>query len=401
MSHKTPLNTGLLQSALDENGFPIEGSGFGFNVKSYGAAGDGATDDTTAIQSALAAIPSTGGLLYFPAGVYKYSGATLELDKPVTLQGDGGGVHFVDLGPIQGVNGEPAITTIDFASSTGTLFDVQASGCAFKDIGLRNTSVTAPTAGAGIVVSAEGDRTRYENLSVDGFYICIDVQQGSAQTWDGCWIVAPVLYGLKLRNINVPDGGDHFISNCYFYGCHIPAATSAIRIESGGGTKIVNCKIVANSNDALWVNGIDLAVGAGITTVDLLISNCSLEGYSNSGIKATTGAGGFWINHVITGNQFAGAVGCYGIYFDGSSGSIGNIHITGNCGYVSSSINPFIYVANVTGVAISGNAHSGFSNLLDIGASVTWLRSATIPIGGTTGQSLKKLSNANYDVGWA
>ena len=36
------------------------------NVKDYGAAGDGLTNDTAAIQKAI----NDGGMVYFPAGVY-------------------------------------------------------------------------------------------------------------------------------------------------------------------------------------------------------------------------------------------------------------------------------------------------------------------------------------------
>ena len=44
------------------------------SVKTYGAAGDGVTDDTAAINAAIAAVaassPANGGVVYFPAGVY-------------------------------------------------------------------------------------------------------------------------------------------------------------------------------------------------------------------------------------------------------------------------------------------------------------------------------------------
>jgi hypothetical protein len=41
-----------------------------YNVKQYGAKGDGKTDDTAAIQAAIDAIPASGGTLTFPPGTY-------------------------------------------------------------------------------------------------------------------------------------------------------------------------------------------------------------------------------------------------------------------------------------------------------------------------------------------
>ena len=58
------------------------------SVKSFGAKGDGVTDDAAAIQTAMDSM-SGGGTLEFPAGTYKYSDI-LRLTKPnVTLWGYG------------------------------------------------------------------------------------------------------------------------------------------------------------------------------------------------------------------------------------------------------------------------------------------------------------------------
>lgn len=47
-----------------------------WNVKDYGAVGDGVTNDATAINSAVAAaVAGGGGVVLFPAGIYLYSGA--------------------------------------------------------------------------------------------------------------------------------------------------------------------------------------------------------------------------------------------------------------------------------------------------------------------------------------
>lgn len=63
------------------------GSSIYVNVKSYGAAGDGSTDDTTAIQNAINATPY-GGVVYFPAGTYKTS-STITVSSRRVLMGDG------------------------------------------------------------------------------------------------------------------------------------------------------------------------------------------------------------------------------------------------------------------------------------------------------------------------
>jgi hypothetical protein len=44
-----------------------------FNVKAYGAKGDGSTNDQVAINSAITAATSTGGEVFFPTGTYKVS----------------------------------------------------------------------------------------------------------------------------------------------------------------------------------------------------------------------------------------------------------------------------------------------------------------------------------------
>lgn len=68
-----------------------------YNVKAYGAKGDGTTDDTAAIQTAIdAAIAANGGIVFFPIGIYRIS-ATLYIDGNfVYLQGIGKSRDFSD-----------------------------------------------------------------------------------------------------------------------------------------------------------------------------------------------------------------------------------------------------------------------------------------------------------------
>ena len=70
------------------------------SVLNYGAKGDGRTDDTEAITSAMSActaraIPNNGCVLYFPAGIYVTAGLTLR--SYVNMKGDGWGTSVIRL----------------------------------------------------------------------------------------------------------------------------------------------------------------------------------------------------------------------------------------------------------------------------------------------------------------
>ena len=59
------------------------------NVMDYGATGNGATDDTAAIQAAINALSSTGGVVFFSPGTYKISSPLSMANQGVRLLGTG------------------------------------------------------------------------------------------------------------------------------------------------------------------------------------------------------------------------------------------------------------------------------------------------------------------------
>ncbi|MFA5292980.1 MAG: glycosyl hydrolase family 28-related protein [Phycisphaerae bacterium] len=62
-----------------------------FNVRDYGAAGDGIADDTSAIQAAINAVSAAGtGVVFVPYGTYRIT-STLQLKARVSLLGDSQG----------------------------------------------------------------------------------------------------------------------------------------------------------------------------------------------------------------------------------------------------------------------------------------------------------------------
>ncbi|WJH32768.1 glycoside hydrolase family 55 protein [Paenibacillus sp. CC-CFT747] len=64
------------------------------DVKQFGAAGNGAVDDTESVRLALASIPD-GGTVYFPPGTYRITRSIEILSDKVCLCGQGSGSHLL------------------------------------------------------------------------------------------------------------------------------------------------------------------------------------------------------------------------------------------------------------------------------------------------------------------
>jgi Pectate lyase superfamily protein len=80
-----------------------------FNVKAYGAKGDGQTDDYAAIMAAYNAMPAGGGVLIFPEGGYVHrSPLSFTAAKPLVIRGAGAGV--TSLTYVAAAGGVDAIT---------------------------------------------------------------------------------------------------------------------------------------------------------------------------------------------------------------------------------------------------------------------------------------------------
>lgn len=67
-----------------------------FNVKDYGAKGDGVTEDTAAIQAAITAASTGGRTVFFPKGTYLTKSLTVPVNNMV-LRGDGCGYGYDSL----------------------------------------------------------------------------------------------------------------------------------------------------------------------------------------------------------------------------------------------------------------------------------------------------------------
>lgn len=90
-----------------------------FNVIGYGAMGDGAADDTTAIQAAITAAQAVGGVVVLPPGVYGLS-APLSITAAVALTGYGATLKYL-VGTTFAANHKALIYVRPTAASIGWL----------------------------------------------------------------------------------------------------------------------------------------------------------------------------------------------------------------------------------------------------------------------------------------
>lgn len=135
-----------------------------FNVKAFGAVGDGAVDDTRALQECLTAVPD-GATIQFPPGTYflRTSSTITVTNKSLTLRFEDGA--RIDARSITVSQGNPIF---DFVGSVGAFSLLGASPA----VGARTITV-----GAALAASlSEGDLIRLTTAPTNG---------GSGETWRG------------------------------------------------------------------------------------------------------------------------------------------------------------------------------------------------------------------------
>ncbi len=226
-----PINSGQLPSSVvsDPSG---HGTDWGVTKEAplnpqwatYGAKGDGVTDDTVALQAAINAIPQSGygrgSEIFLPPGVYLHTGLSFAALHSLTVRGVGGadilapaelrytgtGTRGIDCRSAQRLKFKSLSLSYNSGSFTGTLVDFQhntggsppdASLCSFEDcrVGFPVYTIGSPLTSCALAVSWQ------ESIFMtarDSYF------QGA---------------GIGIRGINPASIGysnGHTIDNCFF-----------------------------------------------------------------------------------------------------------------------------------------------------------------------------------------
>lgn len=313
------------------------------NVFSYGAKGDGKTDDTKAIQ---AAVDAAAGAVYFPKGIFRIS-------KPIEIN----------------------LNTVGYTSITSqgaSQVIMAGAGPAFKFVGTHAKS--ADPKGFGEEVWSLQRMPVLDNIAVTGDHPeAVGVEAtGTMQLTISRLHVRKVLHGIHLRGNN----RNLTVSDCHLYenrgigifyddvnihqsnitGCHISYNTGGGIVSRGGNVRnihITGCDIESNM-------GTDMSPTANVLidcssspwgTAEVAITGCTIQHNSSSPDSANI--------RILGGNEFGTPP---------QKKRWGNITITGN---ILSDVMVNVHLKDCRGVAISGNTFwEGFEyNLLLEGCS--------------------------------
>lgn len=306
-----------------------------YNVKAYGATGDGATDDTAAIQSAIDAALSNvitngyGGVpVFFPAGKYKIT-STLQLYRSDFA------FAFVD---VLGVGHASQIQW--YGSTTGTAIKaLRLKHFRMSGLLITNSVAAGTTIGLLCTNSTGGTGTLNgvcESVTVDGFYTCVQLGEASgAASSEITWInltVQNCSHGVYISSTgNTLNNQFH---NIEIYSCSVAGIYSSqgegvfvyggassgnyrdFDFRHGGVYHIYGFR--SESNTAEWLAGGTTAAFTSITIID-----CNLLGTTAAdGVLIRTGGGPV----TIIGSRISGRVNAYP-----NSGAFGSIDMI-NCG---------------------------------------------------------------------
>ena len=319
-----------------------------FNVRTYGATGDGKTVDTPAINKAIEAVAAAGGgTLVFPAGTYVCF--TIRLKSNVGLYLSHGCTILAAESPKPGETTGYNGGAYDTAEPNDPWIPYQDYGhnhwknSLIYGEGLHNISITGPGLihGKGLSNGTKGVR------SGTGGYVAEQAGVGNKA------IALKLCHNVLLRDFSVLKGG-HFallatgVDNMTLDNLLIDTDRDGFDIDCCRNVRVSNCTVNSPWDDAICPKS-SYALGYARSTDNITISNNFVSGYYDLGsvidgtwkkfaedehvprngrIKCGTESNGGFRNITITGNVMEG---CKGISLETSDGAfLEDIAVTGN-----------------------------------------------------------------------
>src|SRR5438552_6039025 len=265
-----------------------------YNIRDFGAKGDGTTLDTAAVQAAIDACnKDQGGTVLVPAGVFVIG--TIELKSNVTLHvaaaakllgsADGKQYHAADAIPLQGDS-----TLGD--GNVGLIFAVKAENIAIDGPGTidgQGLQFHSPSRGVPPPSGRGGNNRPYhvlfhqcKNVTIRGVrlvasaYHSVRIIQSSFVNIDGVYI---------YNRVNGNNDGFHFISSQYVH-----VSNCDIQCQDDACALFGSCKFVTVTNCSFSTRWSVFRFGGG-EAENITVSNCLIYECYGCPVKLRCGPG--------------------------------------------------------------------------------------------------------------
>lgn len=230
-----------VEDVLQEIASRLLNSGDAFNVKAYGAVGDGVTDDTQAFKDCWAAIKNVGGEYVVPRGTYLLNETIIfDIVAPVNIRIKGIGAQIKATSAVTGHQFQV------YGSYNEFLLDIE--GFYFNHRGNANVNGCIQILGGHCVkvsrntVEAHSTKAGYSFIS-----IATKIPGSSEDDWNSFWCTVTgnstrkrsggepgtMTYGIKLTGaVNAFTARDNTISNVD-YGLYVSPAPTTKTLPNG------------------------------------------------------------------------------------------------------------------------------------------------------------------------
>ncbi len=274
-----------------------------YNIRDFGAKGDGTTLDTAAVQAAIdACAKDQGGTVLVPAGVFVIG--TVELKSNVTLfiaaagkllgSADGKQYHAADAIPLSGDS-----TLED--GNVGLIYAVAAENITIDGTGTidgQGAQFHSPSRGVVPPAGISGSHRPYhllfyqcKNLNIRGIFL-YDSAYHSVRVIESSFVKAE---GLRIYNrVNGNNDGFHFISCQY-----VAVSNCTVQSQDDACALFGSCKYVTITNSSFSTRWSVFRFGGG-QAENIAVSNCIIYQAYGCPIKIQGGPNSRFENFIFS-----------------------------------------------------------------------------------------------------
>ena len=270
-----------------------------YNVKDYGAIGDGITDDSVAIQSCIDVAEASGRCtVIFPAADYL-------INTVLTIHHGGNDVGTIFYGPgAKLIAGTVGMTMLDIVKTSADNYQYMGT-THIKELFFEGNS----KASIGININELGGfyKSTTDNISIHNCTVGIKISDSRLWNIKNTDIYSPDISGsIGIQFVSIKDA---FCGDCWVGKCQIVTHATTGKAIYGLTTKVSTGSTLNGihiNNCVLYGNGIYISSSDALSTFrDWWISDCAIEvrditnvAINLTGVAATPGSGAVFISNI-------------------------------------------------------------------------------------------------------